>query len=185
MTVTCIILAAGRSSRFGTDKLLHVLRNGDTLIARAVRACSGFPTVVVSSDQVAAALDSTSVTIVRNDEPERGMAHSLRLANARIDAARAIAVLPADLALIEPEHVALVIDALADADVVHPARRDGTPGHPVVFSPLARSSIGELPDGDTIRRLREREGLSRRTIVVEEAWPYADVDTRSDLMELG
>jgi molybdenum cofactor cytidylyltransferase len=181
--VTCIILAAGRSSRFGTDKLLHVLPNGDSLIARAVRACSGFPTVTVSSNQVAAALDSTRLTIVRNGEPERGMAHSLRLANARIDAAHAIAILPADLALIEPEHVTLVTESLADVNVVYPVRLDGTPGHPVVFSPYARSFIGELPDGDTIRQLRERDGLSRRTIVVEEAWPYADIDTRADLGE--
>ncbi len=184
MAVTCIILAAGRSSRFGTDKLLHVWRNGDTLIARAVRACSGFPTLAVSSNRVAAALDSAGVAIVRNEEPERGMAHSLRLANARIDPAEAIAVLPADLALIEPENVALAIEALADADVVYPVRADGTPGHPVVFSSRARSFIDELPDGDSIRQLRDREGILRRIILVEEAWPYTDVDTRSDFMEL-
>jgi molybdenum cofactor cytidylyltransferase len=179
MAVTCVVLAAGRSSRFGSNKLLHRWSDGDTLLARALRACGDFPVVAVCSSAVADALAPGRITIVTNDRPDRGMAHSLRLANARIDANRSMAVLPADLALIERDHVARVVDALGSADIVYPVRSDGTPGHPVVFSARARSFIDELPDGDTIRLLRDRPELERTTLAIEEAWPYADIDAPS------
>jgi len=179
MAVTCIILAAGRSRRFGANKLLHVWGDRDTLLARALRACAGYPTLAVCSPAVAGALEGRRVTIVVNDEPDRGMAHSLRLGNARVDPSEAIAVLPADLAFIEPEHVARVVDALGESDVAFPIRSDGTPGHPVVFSAQARHFIDKLPDGDTIRRLRDRKELVRATLTIEEEWPYTDVDEPS------
>jgi molybdenum cofactor cytidylyltransferase len=178
--ISALILAAGASSRFGRNKLLCSI-GGETLLARAVRACAALPTGVVCSPLLEEHLDERVVRVVLNDQPDLGMGHSVQLANACVDSAHSIAVVPADLALIEPEHVARVIAASLGVDVTYPQDGDRTPGHPVIFSPRARAGIPALSAGDTIRRLRDRESLTRRILRIEESWPYLGVDRASDL----
>jgi len=178
--LTIVVLAAGRSSRFGSNKLLCEI-GGDTLLDRALRACGSYRALVVASTEVADAVAAAGKPFVINDAPERGMAHSLRLANALIDDASPIALLPADLLYVTDAGVASIVDRSRDVDVTNPVRADGTPGHPVVFSAAARRYIDELPDGDTIRQLRDHPGLTRRTVLIDEEWPYKDVDVVSDL----
>ena len=179
--LTVVVLAAGESKRFGSQKLLHKLEENDTLFERAVRAAGAFDTVVVCSEATEPVARALRARAVLNREPERGMAHSLRLANDAIEPDRPILVLPADLLLIEPHHVADVAAAVEDADVVHPIRSDGTPGHPVYFSARARALIAKLPDNEPIAKRRDHPELTRRTVAIEEDWPYADVDQPSDL----
>lgn len=176
-----VVLAAGESKRFGSQKLLHPLADGDTLLARAIRARGTYDAVVVTRSVLRDRAQALGARVVINDEPQRGMAHSLRLANAAIDAEAAILVLPADLLLIEPEHAARIVAAANGNDVVHPLRADGTPGHPVYFSPPARALIGQLRDNEPIARVRDDHRLVRATLPIEDAWPYQDVDQPSDL----
>jgi molybdenum cofactor cytidylyltransferase len=176
---TCVVLAAGLSSRFGGEKLTHAPGGfgAPTLLQRAIRACERFPTVVVISPRLHGLLTQhAAVKAVVNDRPELGMAHSLQLADAEIDRRLAIAVLPADLALIEPRDVAAIVAASHGVDVVYPRRADGTPGHPVIFSPHARTRISSLPPGDTIRDLRDHPELTRLVPAIESPWPYTDID---------
>jgi len=184
MEITCIILAAGLSRRFGSNKLLERTAGGETLLERALRACDGFPAVAVTLGETDAALRGTRVRTVRNHAPDLGMSHSLKLAHAVVDPSHAIAVLPADLACITADDVRAIAGALDDHDVVFPVDGGGVPGHPVVFSPRARAYICELHDGDTIRELRDRSGLRRRAIVRDSNGPFVDVDTPSDMLEL-
>ncbi len=93
MPVTVVILAAGEAKRFGSQKLIHPLAEGDTLLARAIRAGGTFETVVVCGPEVEPHAKALGVRTILNAEPERGMAHSLRLANAAVDADSAIAVM--------------------------------------------------------------------------------------------
>ncbi|HTV92981.1 MAG TPA: NTP transferase domain-containing protein [Verrucomicrobiae bacterium] len=179
--LTVVILAAGQSRRFGSQKLLHKLEENDTLFERALRAGGTFETVVVCSEDTMPLAQALHARAILNREPERGMAHSLNLANDAIDRERPILVLPADLLLIEPHHLT-GLAALADAvDVVHPIRSDGTPGHPVYFSARARALIAHLGDNEPIARLRDHPDLTRRSVPIDDDWPYRDVDERSDL----
>jgi molybdenum cofactor cytidylyltransferase len=183
MDVTCVILAAGLSRRFGSNKLLERDAYGVMLVERALEACSDFPVVAVTLRETAGVLRDLDVSIVLNPEPDRGMSHSLKLANATIDPTHAIAVLPADLALISPEDVRAIVSGLGAADVAYPVR-DGVAGHPVVFGPRARARIPELHDGDTISDLRDAEELSRTVVSYDGSGPFADVDTPADLVDL-
>lgn len=178
--LTIVVLAAGRSSRFGSNKLLCDI-GGETLLDRTLRACGSYPVIVIASPELADRVATAGKPFVVNDAPERGMAHSLRLANALVDAASSIAVLPADLLHVTAAGVTSILECSRDVDVTMPMRADGTPGHPVVFSAAARRYIDELPDGDTIRRMRDRPELTRRIVSIEDEWPYHDVDTPSDL----
>jgi molybdenum cofactor cytidylyltransferase len=182
-----VILAAGASRRFGRQKLLEPL-DGRPLIAHALDAAAAWPVVVVASEAVAAEVASASrpdVRVVRNDEPDRGMTHSLRLADAAIPRDEPIAVLLADMPDCDAPAIARAIDAYDVAvDVVIP-RAGERLGHPVVFGPIARERIATLPEGDVLHRLRDDPTLRRRFVDVPDARAFVDIDTEADLRARG
>jgi molybdenum cofactor cytidylyltransferase len=168
----------------GRPKLLERI-GGQTLIARALTASAGHPVVVVASAAVAAELAAAAlppgVRLVRNDAPERGMNHSLALADAAIAPGEAIAVLPADMPDCDAAAVARVAAAYdAAADVVVP-RAGERFGHPVVFGPAARALIAGLGDGDGLHRVRDDATLRRRVVDVADPRAFDDIDTDADL----
>jgi len=168
----------------GRQKLLERI-DGRSLIGRAVDAASGWPTVVVASDAVAAELAASGaagrVQIVRNGEPERGMNRSLALADAAIAPDEPIAVLLGDLPDCDAATIARVLSAYDDGvDVVVPQAGERF-GHPVVFGPAARRAIATLGDGDGLNRVRDAPGLRRRIVAVDDARAFDDIDTESEL----
>lgn len=180
--VTCVVLAAGLGTRMGGDKLTKPFGDG-TILDAVLAACAGFPTLVVASPALNLGVLAPNVQVVVNDEPERGMAHSLRLANATVSADDAIAVLLGDKPLVRPDLVERMIGELGENDVVYPVR-NGKPGHPVVFSGFARALIIALRDGDTIHTVRDHEMLTRRMVEIDDEGAYADVDTEEDYRRL-
>jgi CTP:molybdopterin cytidylyltransferase MocA len=168
----------------GRQKLLERI-DGRSLIARAVDAAAGWPTVVVASDAVAAELAVSGaagrVQIVRNGEPERGMNRSLALADAAIVAGEPIAVLLGDLPDCDAATIARVLGAYDDdVDVVVPQAGERF-GHPVVFGPAARRAIATLGDGDGLNRVRDAAGLRRRIVPIDDARAFDDIDTEAEL----
>jgi molybdenum cofactor cytidylyltransferase len=179
--VTCVVLAAGRGERMGGDKLSRPFRAG-TILDAVLEACGDLPAVVVTSPALQSTIPSTFQVVV-NDEPERGMAHSLRLANRIVPAEHPIAILLGDKPLLRADLVSQMIEELGENDVVYPVR-NGSPGHPVVFSPMARALVIALPDGDTIHLVRDNEILVRRPIEISDEGAYRDVDTEEDYRKL-
>jgi len=181
--VTVVVLAAGSALRMGRQKLLLPV-DGTPLVARVVRACEAWSTVVVVSDPaVAALLERTGARIVHNDAPERGMNRSLALADAVVRRNEAIAVMLGDLPDCDAVAVARVINAYdATTDVVVPqtGRRIG---HPVVFGPRARARIGGLPDGDGLREIRDDPAFTKRIVEGIDAGAFTDIDTEADYVE--
>jgi CTP:molybdopterin cytidylyltransferase MocA len=168
----------------GRQKLLLSVA-GTPLFARAVAAAAAYPRIIVAGPDVAPHVAAEAgVTIVVNVAPERGMAHSLALADAAIpDREAALVVLLADAPLVDAALIARIVAARGDADVAYPVR-DGVPGHPVVFGPRPRTEIARLPDGDTLRELRSDPRWT--CVAVPEAGdrPFADVDTPGDLARI-
>ncbi len=159
----------------GCQKLLLPV-DGRSIVQRVVDAAAKWPTVIVAGDEVAASLAATALPIVRNASPDRGMAHSLRLANQVIPGTEPVAVVLGDLPDITAADIDAAVAAYDDAvDIVLPNASQAT--HPVIFGPLARRKIAALPDGDTIRQLRDDPALRRRFFT---AAAQIDIDTPDD-----
>jgi len=178
--VTCVVLAAGSATRMGREKLSLPFGDG-TILDAVLAACAPLPVVVVAAPGLA--IPSRAGThIVINDQPQRGMAQSLRLANAEIPKSHAIAVFLADKPLVSAELLQNLLDA-PEADVVFPIRA-GIAGHPVIFSARARTLIESLPDGDTLQTLRNNARLSQRPVPTQDDGAFVDVDTEADYRAL-
>jgi len=181
--VTAVVLAAGASSRMGTQKLLLSVR-GVPMIDRVLAACADLETVVVASPEIADYVRTPAANVVVNTDPHLGMAHSLALANAAIRRDRPIMVFLADKPLVTAEIARRVADAAqaANADVCFPEHR-GVGGHPVYFSARARDRIAGLA-GDSLRLLRDAPDLRRIVIPITDEGAYFDVDDPGALRTL-
>jgi molybdenum cofactor cytidylyltransferase len=171
-----VILAAGTSSRVGKQKLLMEFR-GRPLIEFAIAAAQRWNPIVVAGDEVERYLAGRAdVVPVANDRPERGMSHSLALANRFVPSDVAMIVLLGDKPLVSQMLIETICNAAGMADVVYPVR-DGAPGHPVWLSPRARGCIDALPLGDTLRLLRAHPDLTRQAVKTQDSGATFDVDT--------
>lgn len=181
MEFRAVILAAGESKRMGAQKLLMPFR-GRPMIEYAIDAAQRWKPVIVAGARVAKYLSGRHAQVLLNEAPQRGMTHSLALANAEIPSGAALIVLLGDKPLITPLLITQLAGALDAADVVfpvHPQTRE--PGHPVVFSSRARAKIPLLPDGDALRALRDDTALIRREVATDDPGAYFDVDTAETL----
>ncbi|MGA7357127.1 MAG: NTP transferase domain-containing protein [Candidatus Cybelea sp.] len=174
--MSAVIMAAGTSSRVGKQKLLIDFR-GRPMIEHAIAAARAWAPVVVAGSEVAAYLAGrTGLTVLRNDEPRLGMSHSLKLANHFVAGGSAIVVLLGDKPLVTAALIERVCNAAGDADMVYPAR-GAQPGHPVFLSPRARERIDDLPNGDSLRTLRDDVRLRVHAVEIEDEGAFFDVDT--------
>jgi molybdenum cofactor cytidylyltransferase len=172
-----VVLAAGESKRMGAQKLLMRYR-GRPLIEHAIRAARRWNPIVVAGTQVAEHLRGSGASLVLNTDPERGMAHSLALADKNVPAGAALIVLLGDKPLVSAALIGRVCEELGDADVAYPVHpQTSQPGHPVVFSARARHKIAKLADGDTLHDLRDDAEFASVRVPIDDRGAFFDVDT--------
>ena len=186
--MTCaIVLAAGRSRRMGTPKLLLPFA-GSTVIARVVDACLGVPvdaTLVVirpEDQQVRAALGDRPVVFAENPDATGVMLSSVRCGlRALPAAARTILVSPGDQPSLAP---GLIRQMLAHHHSsgsgitvpVHAGRR----GHPIIFAARFREEILRAFEGVGLRGLLEAHAAEVFEWPTADEAPCEDLDTPAD-----
>ncbi|MHB8148229.1 MAG: nucleotidyltransferase family protein, partial [Vulcanimicrobiaceae bacterium] len=181
MRPTYVILAAGSSTRMGFDKAIEPLA-GRSPLERVVLALGDRDVIVVVPTRLAAAAVriAPNAQIVCNDEAERGMVHSLRLALTLVARDRCFGVLPADMAAMTEATIARTESTLRNGiDVAYPVRTDGVGGHPVLFASTMRRLVEELPEGDTLRRARDA-APERATWLCIDSSAFLDLDHPAD-----
>lgn len=175
-----VVLAAGESARMGFDKAVTSLGEMAPLQRIAHALGDRAATLVVPSRlRSAAAAMMPRANVAINDEPQRGMTHSLRTALLAIDPHEPFGVLLADMPAMTEATLARTEDLLTvDVDVAFPVDDAGRPGHPVLFSARVRPLIETLADGDTLRRARDDASLMRATWICTDASAFLDLDVR-------
>jgi molybdenum cofactor cytidylyltransferase len=146
-----LILGAGLGTRFGGRKLLAPI-DGRPMLQHVLdlAADAGLAPVVVvlgtDAEEVVPALSWRDEVVVRNPEPEAGIAGSVRVGLRRLeatDAQRAV-VLLGDQPFLSPEQLRIVLSVRTQ--IVVP-RYDGQPGNPVLLDrsvwPLASRLEGD------------------------------------------
>lgn len=155
---TLILLAGGKSSRFGEVKGLKSVE-GTSLVrwqlARFREAGGGRMIVVLGShaDVFTRELAGSDAELVVNPAPERGPFTSLQtgIAASLTACPRALYVLPVDVPA-PPPQIWRMLDALSDCDAAVPTFADRG-GHPVRLSPGFAASLLKIAWEDPVARL--------------------------------
>jgi molybdenum cofactor cytidylyltransferase len=185
--VGAVVLAAGRSSRFGDGHKLLALWRGQPLLAHVVDAiaAAGLPPPLVvlghRADDVQAALAGREVMFTTAPDWADGMGRSLADGIAAVPADwDAALICLADMPAVEPELIAAL--AAATGDVVAPVW-DGRRGHPVRWPRAAFTRLRQL-SGDNGGRAIMADYLLTE-VAAPSAACLADIDTAAALAALG
>lgn len=194
--MAAIVLAAGTSRRFGSDKLLHpVTRRGVTLPLAAhsllpwLEAFANVTAVVrpeaeIFCSAVETALGAEKSAAIRwviCADAARGMAASLACGvHANRDATGWLVGL-ADMPAVPAAAISGVRDALlAGAGLAAPLC-DGRRGHPVGFASHYREELLALQGDAGARHLLERDKSCVMQIKTDDEGIFADIDVPGDL----
>jgi molybdenum cofactor cytidylyltransferase len=184
--VAGVLLAAGRSTRMGGNKLLFELE-GESVLRGAVRRClaAGLAPVLVvlghDAKRAAAQLAGLICDSVVNPEPARGMTSSLRTGIVALPAtvSAAVAVLP-DMPFVTAAMLTAMVDRYRRGGaLLVVSRYEGVVAPPTLFDRRLFQELLELPDDDAPSLVVERH--------LHEAakldWPAAallDLDSPED-----
>jgi molybdenum cofactor cytidylyltransferase len=189
--ICAVVLAAGRSLRMGTQKLLLPVA-GKPLIARIVDELLRSPVdetfVVTGTDgtRISEALAGRRVHFVVNPERDGDMLSSVRCGlRALPESCRAVLVVLGDQPRLTAEMVGKLIGAFHQCGPgivvpVHGQRR----GHPLLFSIRFRDEILQRFDGAGLRGLLEAHPQEIAEITVEDQRVLDDVDTPENFRRL-
>ncbi len=186
MNIVGLLLAAGSATRFGADKLQHVLPHGVAMAVQAARHLkSHLPRVVAvvkpGTQELSARLKAEGCEIAVCDSAAEGMGASLACAARAAGPADGYVVALADMPFVRPSTIAAVCDALAaGAPLAAPyfrARR----GHPVGMAGFFFEELTALRGDEGARRLLAANEARLRKIPVGDPGAVRDIDTPGDL----
>lgn len=181
--VAAILLAAGRSERFGSDKLLAPLA-GKPVALHAARRLAEVGTrwriaICREESPLVDALAAFGFEVLVNRDPSRGLSSSLALAIERAEATGAEAALVAlgDMPFLSAAHLSALLVAFdADRAPVVASAHDGAAMPPALF---ARSYFVRLREGEGDRGGRAL--LAGAMLVEADAAELADIDRPEDI----
>jgi molybdenum cofactor cytidylyltransferase len=181
-----ILLAAGASKRFGSDKLMHSLAGQTTVATTALanlRAAIPHVIAVVrpGTAKLEHLLSEGGATVILCANADEGMGASLATAVRASGEVAGWVIALADMPYVRPETIAAISASLADgAAIVAPTYR-GARGHPVGLSARFRAQLEALRGDEGARALlKEHAGLVK-LIEVNDPGVCRDIDTLSDL----
>jgi molybdenum cofactor cytidylyltransferase len=192
LTVAAIILAAGRSSRMGSHKLLLPYKGRPIVswILAAACASQADPVIVVlghEAERVDAALQAERRFLaIHNPWYAKGMSTSLRIGLAATpkEADGAI-ILLGDQPLITPEIINAMIAASAKApDAIIAASYQGRRGNPVLFPRQYFAELATITGDEGGRSLLVRYPDRVRLVEIDDALAGRDIDTPEEYQAL-
>lgn len=185
MKTAAIILAAGKSSRMGKNKLLLKVE-GHTVLDRLLDAVisSKVEDIVIvlgnKPNAIKQLAESRNIRTVLNMEHEQGMISSFITGLKTIDAEAAFLILGDQLGL-TPVLLNSMIDYMKtnqEVMIVSP-EYEGKTGHPSLFRGVLFNEILNLPKNENMKHIVIRHELTHRH-VPGDIWNTMDFDTPED-----
>ena len=195
-----VILAAGASSRMGTDKALlpwppHTSNKSETFLSAAIQAFSTFNDLVLvvagkNAANITPVVDANGAFLVINPEPERGQFSSLRcglheLLSRGCDAAMITLV---DRPPVRASTLEKLFTEFEDAVArrkwaVVPEYRNNH-GHPIVIGREMIEAFLKAPSTDNARGVQHQNQEHIEYIPINDAFVAMNVDTPLDYANL-
>lgn len=184
--VAALVLAAGYSQRFGSDKRSQCLDSGQTLLeASLALPCARLDEVwlVLRPDERPPSGLSDTVRIVQSASTCLGLAHSIAAGADRItrgSGADALAIFLADMPFMRPATLDALL-AVCDGEHICVPTHGEQPGHPVVFGRSFWSELCQLTGDSGARTVLQRHAHAVRRIAVDDPGILLDIDRPADL----
>jgi molybdenum cofactor cytidylyltransferase len=189
--ITAIVLAAGTSSRMGSNKLLADFRGEPMIrsVLRNVRASAVDDVIVVAGHdkgKMMSVLAGDDARIVFNPDFEKGIASSIRRGVAAAERADAVVVCLGDMPLVKPQTIDRLMAAFNPTEhrtIIVPTHK-GQFGNPVLWGREHFPKLMAL-EGDRGARALIAELKSEAVeIAVDDPAILADADTPEALAEM-
>lgn len=187
MKLGCVVMAAGNARRFGENKLAARFR-GKSLIRRTLEAVpqNVFDAVAVVTQypEIAELAREFSFTAIRNEHPDFGISHTIRLGLTALRDCDGVLFLVSDQPLLRRESVAELAKLWKQQpDKIAALGHGGVRGNPCLFPARFFPELLELREdhgGNTVIRRHEEDLI---LLEVDSAELY-DVDTAQALEQL-
>lgn len=187
--ISLIILAAGKSTRFGSNKLLYKL-DDETMIERVVRqgleSKAQEVVVVVGYDamKITETLKDLSCKIVHNPSFERGQSSSVITGVKFVrEHAKAVMILPGDVASVRVEHINKVINEYNSTEsAIVVVSYQKKMGHPILIDSELFDEILNIREGTFgLKEIISKHRSQIKMVEVGSEEVLFDVDIHDDL----
>lgn len=184
--VVGLVLAAGRATRFGTDKRRARLPDGrkllDASLANAAEAFDELLLVLRDDDTIDDLILPRQVRVFHTPLAQRGLGASLAAGTEALSShpATALAVLLGDMPWVRPDTCASLIRMASTSRIVQPHHK-GRPGHPVLFGRTFWPSLCELDGDEGARGLINRHLEHYQPVDVDDPGILLDIDRPADM----
>jgi molybdenum cofactor cytidylyltransferase len=185
LRIAAIILAAGKSSRMGANKLLFTVGDRVVLVRLIEVLIKSVDEVVVVTgydpEPIAALAQENGAYTIHNPDHEMGMTTSFQAGLKIIEDADAFFLVLGDQIGLKPDlmrKMKKVMEDTPNALIVSPVYLSER-GHPVLFRANLRQEILALSHGESIKDVVERHMISHFYVEGDE-WNTIDFDTPGD-----
>lgn len=185
--IGCLVMAAGNASRFRANKLAAEFE-GKPLIERALEAVPkemmAQVTVVTQYPQIEKLAKKRGFDSIRNEHPDWGISHTIRLGTQAMESCDAILYLVSDQPKLNRDSVRRVVEKwLAYPNCIVGAAHNGKRGNPCIFPKAFFSELMELREDHGGNQVIRAHPESLLTVEVAQG-ELTDVDTPEALADL-
>lgn len=182
MKTNLVILAAGNSTRFKTNKLLHFIHN-KTIIEYVFDACShtSFDQIIVVTqyDNIKKLALQYGYKVVINNDTKLGLSHSIKLGTKVSEHCDQIMFLVADQPYIQSQTIQKIVQK-GDGRHIICASVNGVIKNPMLFPKAYFFDLCNLKNDDGGKKVARK--WMKEVIKIEvDTHELKDIDTRQDL----
>ena len=180
-----ILLAAGNSHRFGSNKLLHPLSGQTMLSITAKKLKSSLPDSIAiirpGDQQLKKLLTNEGMAVIECEHANNGMGASLACGIRSSMDAEAWLIALADMPFIQTATINKVVDAMKTGASIAAPEYAGRRGHPVGFNQEYKHLLAALDSDQGARDILMDNQKKITPVFVDDPGIQTDIDTPEDI----